>query len=76
MHSAAAPTLLSTEHLAMMDGGVSVIVSSCGADLTPSVMRAVGCEVSAAGERITVYLNRSQSAQLLRNVARRAERPG
>jgi hypothetical protein len=54
----------------MMDGGVSVIASSCGPDFTPSVMRAVGSRVEAQGGRITVYVCRSQSAQLLGDVAR------
>ncbi|WP_382322252.1 hypothetical protein ACFJGX_06440 [Hydrogenophaga sp. UC242_50] len=62
--------LLTLEHLAMMDAGVSVIVSSCGPDLTPSVMRAVGSQVGPQGRLITVYLCRSQSAQLLRDIAR------
>ncbi len=53
----------------MMVRGVSVIVSASDRDLVPSLMRAVGSQVSGAGDRITVYLNRSQSAQLLRNVA-------
>lgn len=65
-----APPLLSPELLAMMDGGVSVIVSSCDAELVPSVMRAVGSHVQDQGRRITVYLSRSQSTQLLRDVAR------
>ena len=72
MPSAPAPTLLSPEHLAMMDGGVSVIVSSCGADLTPSVMRAVGSHIGEGGRHITVFVCRSQSVQLLRDVARSA----
>jgi hypothetical protein len=53
----------------MMVRGVSVIVSASDPALVPSVMRAVGSQVSSSGEHITVYLNRSQSAQLLRNVA-------
>ena len=65
-----APSLLSPEHLAMMEGGASVIVSSCDAELVPSVMRAVGSQVSAQGRLVTVYLCRSQSDQLLRDVAR------
>ena len=72
MPSAPAPILLSPEHLAMMDGGVSVIVSSCGSDLTPSVMRAVGSQIGEGGRRITVFVCRSQSAQLLKDVARSA----
>ena len=53
----------------MMARGVSVIVSSCGRDLTPSLMRAVGSQISPLGDRITVFLNRQQSTQLLRDVA-------
>lgn len=53
----------------MVARGVSVIVSSCSLDFTPSVMRAVGCEVSAQGDLITVFLNRPQSSQLLHDVA-------
>ena len=49
--------------------GVSVIVGASDPELVPSVMRAVGSQVSAEGEHVTVYLNRSQSKQLLRNVA-------
>jgi len=64
------PPLLTPSHLALMAGGVSVIVSSCDADLVPSVMRAVGCRIEAQGRLITVYVCRSQSTQLLRDVAR------
>ena len=53
----------------MIEGGVSVIVSGCGSDLTPSVMRAVGSQAQDGGQRFTVYLSRSQSAQLLNDVA-------
>jgi hypothetical protein len=53
----------------MIGRGVSVIVSSCAPDLTPSVMRAVGSRVDDDGRLITVYMCRSQSAQLLKDVA-------
>lgn len=56
----------------MIERGVSVIVSSCDPDLTPSVMRAVGSLVADGGRLITVYMCRSQSAQLLRDVAQSA----
>jgi hypothetical protein len=55
--------------LAMMRRGVSVIVGSRDAALRPSLMRAVGSDVSADGARITVYLARSQSRQLLQDIA-------
>jgi hypothetical protein len=63
------PATLSPELLAMIDRGVSVIVSSRDADLRPSLMRAVGSHLAADGSSVTVYLARSQSAQLLQDIA-------
>lgn len=65
----AAPPLLSGDLLAMMVRGVSVNVASRDAALRPSLMRAVGSDVAADGSRITVYLARSQSGQLLQDIA-------
>lgn len=59
--------------LAMMARGVSVIVGSRDTSMRPSVMRAVGSDVSADGCRITVYLARSQSRQLLQDIAATGE---
>ena len=56
----------------MMERGVSAIVGSCSRALVPSVMRAVGSRVADDGRLITVYMCRSQSAQLLKDVARSA----
>ena len=66
-----APTsaALSADLLAMMGRGVSVIVSSRDAALRPSLMRAVGSDVAPDGSRVTVFLARSQSAQLLQDIA-------
>lgn len=61
--------LLSPELIDMIDRGVSVIVSSRDAALRPSLMRAVGSRINADGSEITVYLARSQSAQLLQDMA-------
>jgi len=61
--------LLSPEHIAMIDKGVSAIVASRNAANRPSLMRAVGAGISADGTEITVYLSRSQSRQLLQDVA-------
>jgi hypothetical protein len=55
--------------LAMMRRGVSVNVASRDAAMRPSLMRAVGSDVSEDGRRITVFVARSQSAQLLQDVA-------
>ncbi len=69
MDVAPAPVCLNADLLAMMRRGVSVIVSACSLDFTPSVMRAVGSQMSPDGARITVFLNRGQSRQLLQDVA-------
>ncbi|WP_427913831.1 hypothetical protein ACPWT1_02415 [Ramlibacter sp. MMS24-I3-19] len=61
--------LLSADVLAMMVRGVSVNVASRDAQLRPSLMRAVGSDVAPDGSRITVYLARSQSGQLLQDIA-------
>ena len=42
-----APSLLSPEHIAMVDRGVSVIVASRDAAFRPSIMRGVGSAISA-----------------------------
>jgi len=61
--------LLSPEHIAMIDKGVSAIVASRNAGRRPSLMRAVGTRISADGTRVTVFVSRSQSRQLLQDVA-------
>ncbi|WP_404301468.1 pyridoxamine 5'-phosphate oxidase family protein [Alicycliphilus denitrificans] len=63
------PALLSPEHIALVDRGVSAIVASRDARLRPSVMRAVGARIRADGRRITVFLRKSQSQQLLADIA-------
>lgn len=65
----AVPGLLSPELIAMIDKGVSVIVASRDASLRPSLMRAVGSSIEPDGSVITVYLARSQSVQLLQDMA-------
>jgi hypothetical protein len=55
--------------LALMAKGVSTIVGSRDEAHRPSVMRAVGSDVAPDGSRITVYLARSQSRQLLQDIA-------
>lgn len=60
---------LPADLLAMMARGVSVIVGSRDEALRPSLMRAVGSEVATDGASITVFLARSQSRQLLQDIA-------
>jgi len=59
------PTLLSAEHIALIDSGVSAIVASRDAAHRPSLMRAVGASITPDGVQISVYLNRPASTQLL-----------
>ncbi|MDP3799540.1 MAG: hypothetical protein Q8R06_20750 [Polaromonas sp.] len=61
--------LLPPALLAMMDKGVSVIVSACSLDMRPSIMRAVGSAIAPGGHSITVYLSRRQSRQLIQDIA-------
>lgn len=63
------PVRLPADLLAIMDRGVSCIVGSRDEALRPSIMRAVGSQVTADGAGITVFLARSQSRQLLQDVA-------
>ena len=62
-------TLLDADRIAMVAKGVSAIVASCSVALQPSIMRAVGSHISADGRCVTVYLRRSQSRQLLQDIA-------
>lgn len=62
-------SLLSADHIAMVEKGVSTIVSSCDANRRPSIMRALGSDITQDGAQITVYLSRRQSRQLLLDVA-------
>lgn len=64
-----APVRLPPDLLALMARGVSCIVGSRDEALRPSIMRAVGSQVSQDGCTITAYLSRSQSRQLLQDIA-------
>ena len=64
-----APVRLPDDLLALIARGVSCIVGSRDESLRPSIMRAVGSQVTDHGAAITVYLSRSQSRQLLQDIA-------
>ena len=53
------PALLPPELIAMMDKGVSVIVSACSLAMRPSIMRAVGSAITPDGGTVTVYVRGS-----------------
>ena len=67
--AAAARSPLGPEHVAMIARGVSAIVASRDAALRPSLMRAVCSTITPDGSEITVFLARSQSRQLLQDLA-------
>lgn len=62
-------TQLPPEFVQMMARGVSAIVGSRDLAHRPSIMRAVGSQVDDGARLITVYLARSQSRQLLQDIA-------
>jgi len=64
-----APVRLPDDLLALMRRGVSVIAGSRDAAMRPSIMRAVGSDMSADGRSVTLYLVRAQSRQLLQDIA-------
>lgn len=64
----APPCLLTPALVAMIRKGVSTIAASVAPDGTPSLMRAVGADISDDGTRVQVFLARSQSAQLLHDI--------
>ncbi len=61
--------LLPPDLVAMMARGVSVNVASRDAAMRPSLMRAVGSSVEQDGRWITVFVSRSQSRQLVQDLA-------
>ncbi|SFC15473.1 hypothetical protein SAMN05216344_11036 [Polaromonas sp. OV174] len=69
MNAAPRPALLPPEFIAMIDKGVSTIVSACSLALRPSIMRAVGSAIAPDGQTVTVYLSRPQSRQLIQDIA-------
>ena len=69
MTPATPPALVPPDLLAIMERGVSVIVASRDAGRRPSIMRAVGSHVTDGGRAITVFVARSQSGQLLQDIA-------
>jgi len=54
--------------VALLEGGVSVCVATRGRDGLPSLSRALGCKVSRDRRRLSVFLARSQAADVLEDV--------
>lgn len=59
------PKVLGAEHIAFIQGNVTMYAAAAGADLTPQIARASGCRVDADGQRVTIFLNASRAAAML-----------
>jgi hypothetical protein len=67
--SVATPLLLDAELAAFLrQDGLSITAGSCGADLRPSVIRAVGCRIAADGSDVRIFVSGVQAAPLLAHV--------
>ncbi|HWV15444.1 MAG TPA: hypothetical protein VN030_08420 [Cellvibrio sp.] len=60
---------LTEDHAAFISGGVSITASSRDNRLIPSISRVLACSVSADRSQIRIFLVRSQSLQLLRDLS-------
>lgn len=56
---------LDAEHAAFIEGRVSIIAASCGANNEPNLSRAVGCRVTPDRRTVTLFLFAAQSGALL-----------
>lgn len=60
--------VLDEAHAAFIQHRVSVHVASCGAGGVPSLVRALGCRVSADRRVVTVFLSVARSESVLRDL--------
>lgn len=60
--------LIDAEHVAFMQGGVSISVGGCNADNMPSLSRAIGCRVSIDRREVTVFVAATHAVALLSDV--------
>ncbi len=60
--------MLDSECAAFIETGVSISLAACGPDRMPSMSRGLGCKVVDGGQQISIFLRRSQSAELLANI--------
>jgi hypothetical protein len=66
-----APTpLITAEHAAFMQSGVSMSISSCNADKIPSVSRATGCRITSDRLQVTIFVIASHAGRLLDDIRR------
>ena len=63
-------SLLSPDNLAFIQQGVSINVGSRDVRMVPSLTRALSCRLDNDGQRLRIALARSQSLDVLRDIAR------
>lgn len=61
------PTPLNASHIAFMCGAVSMCAASCDSDGMPQLARGLGCRVAEDGSRVTVFVPKAKSLQLVRH---------
>lgn len=66
--SADATPLFDAELAAFMQRGISLNLAGCGADLAPSVARAVGCRIDAGRTSVRLLVSQVQAACVLAHV--------
>jgi hypothetical protein len=62
--------LITAEHAAFMQSGVSMSISSCNADRIPSVSRATGCHIAPDRLQVTILVIAPHAGQLLDDIRR------
>ncbi|HEX5806091.1 MAG TPA: hypothetical protein VFY31_07125 [Macromonas sp.] len=61
--------VLDTDTAAFIQTGVSISVASANAERLATMARGMGCKLIDGGQRVCVFVQRSQSAELLANIA-------
>ena len=60
--------MLDSDHTAFIQSGVSISLAACGPDRLPSMSRGLGCKLIDGGHQVGIFIKRSQSVDLLKNI--------
>ncbi|HJV94135.1 MAG TPA: hypothetical protein VJ572_11685 [Azonexus sp.] len=60
--------MLDSDNAAFILTGVSISLAACGSDRLPSMSRGMGCKLIDGGRQIGIFIQRSQSAELLDHI--------
>lgn len=61
--------VLDTDTAAFIQTGVSISVASANAERLATMARGMGCKLIDGGQRVSIFVQRSQSVELLANIA-------